>query len=123
MDNETARHIDEITEHAREAVRGLRATHDEELCNLLRDVIDGQRDTREEMRNMRTCMMDVINRAFPGGDYEGHGRYHQTEIEFRQTRRRVIENLISRSVEAGWFAGVGFILWAVFLLIKDHITK
>lgn len=120
---DNVRHIDESTEKAREAVRELRDSHDQALCDLLRDLIDTQKETREEIRNLRSCMMDVINRAFPGGDYESHGRYHEAQMEWLRARTELVRGCIREAAKVGGLAGMAWIIYALWKAIKTSILS
>ncbi|MNL24420.1 hypothetical protein D3C87_1458530 [compost metagenome] len=73
--------------------------------------------TRKEM----LALSAAVKTAFPGGDFDGHRRYHELlisrEEQRQQIRREVITHLLKGST---WAALVG-LLWMVLRHAKDYM--
>ncbi|MCJ9707674.1 hypothetical protein ACLQ9R_01520 [Bordetella hinzii] len=81
-------------------------------------------ENRTEMEALRREMLALsasVKMAFPGGDFDGHRRYHELliarEEQRQQIRREVITHLLKGST---WAALVG-LLWMVLRHAKDYL--
>lgn len=77
---------------------------------------------REELR-VNTAKTEKILSAFPGGDTEGHCRYHMVVIERQELRNKMVREALVKMAGAGAVAGIGWLLWAVWLAIKTEVSK
>lgn len=88
--------------------------------NALMAAVNEVRDTQKELVNRMTVMEENHKKAFPGGDFEGHRRYHETMQEVLEEKRKlrvaVQEKTISALVWSG-IVGLGFALWHEFCRI------
>lgn len=65
--------------------------------------------------------LDEIERqfkeAFPSGDYAGHKRYHEIQIEILLARRRLIAAVTEKSVSGlvwGLMVAIGLAVWGYY---------
>lgn len=74
---------------------------------------------KNELRNEREQLInDVLNKALPDGDAEGHRRYHETVISKIESQKQFYDKLRLELVKYGLlgFAGwAAFALWQAFL--------
>lgn len=61
--------------------------------------------------------------AFPAGDTDGHRRYHESVIEWRELRNRVVRECLVHAAKAGFLAGFAWLLYAIWVSIKMEIFK
>lgn len=63
--------------------------------------------------------MDTIERqfreAFPGGDWSGHRRYHDIQIEMLMSRRRLLQAVMEKSISG--------LVWALMIVIGLALWK
>jgi len=78
-------------------------------------------DMSEEISGLKGAIEDMradLKRAFPGGDHDGHRRYHDLIIE-RETQRIKLRQAIIEKTLSGlvWMAlcAVGLAIWHYFL--------
>lgn len=75
----------------------------------------------EALRREMLALSAMVKTAFPGGDFDGHRRYHELliarEEQRQQIRREVITHLLKGST---WAALVG-LLWMVLRHAKDYL--
>jgi hypothetical protein len=61
--------------------------------------------------------------AFPVGDIEGHRRYHESVIEWRELRNKLVREALTKMVGAGVLAGLGWLGLAIWQALKVSVTK
>ena len=87
----------------------LKGVENPAIANALRTVLVKHADLEQKFLS-----------AFPGGDYQGHARYHDEVIlmmqDRRKTRQAVVEQVVKGSVWA-LLLSVGAACWQYF---KDH---
>jgi hypothetical protein len=95
----------------------------------LRDEI-GQRhientSTLEELDakvNVVIDRVDDLHKAFPGGDWEGHRRYHETLIEKAEARTKFYEDLRAELAKKGMWALIVLFGLALWQYVKSKVT-
>jgi hypothetical protein len=90
----------------------------------LRDEIDqrhveNRSDSEVQGRKLDEVIrrVDDLHKAFPGGDWEGHRRYHETLIEKAEARTKFYEDLRGELAKKGMWALIvllGLALWQYF---------
>lgn len=66
-----------------------------------------------------TRKTDQLLAAFPAGDIEGHRRYHEAVIEWRELRNKMVKEALIHAAKAGSLGAlgwVGYAVWKSFLL-------
>jgi hypothetical protein len=61
--------------------------------------------------------IDDLHKAFPGGDWEGHRRYHEAMIERIEARSKLYQDLRTELAKKGLWAvviGIGTAIWFYF---------
>jgi len=66
---------------------------------------------------------ELIIRGFAGGDIDGHRRYHETVIEWRELRNKIVRESLINVAKAGFFGSVVWISWALFNALKLEFFK
>lgn len=61
--------------------------------------------------------------AFPNGDASAHRRYHESAIEWRELRNRMVLEALTQAAKAGGVAGIGWIVYALWVSFKMEIQK
>lgn len=87
----------------------------EALMGFLIDMRDQQKRTAEEMAK--------FNRAFPGGDAEAHRRYHESVVEWRELRNKLVRAALERVVSAGALAGTCWVAYAIWQAFYMELKK
>lgn len=67
---------------------------------------------------------DEIKRAlsgFPQNDPEAHRRYHESVIEWRELRNKLVREALIKSFGAGAVAGTGWVIYALWQAFKTTI--
>lgn len=99
------------------------------LLVVLREIREGQsalvdrvgaveKDGAETLAKLNSLIL-----AFPGGDMEGHRRYHESIIEWRELRNKMVRAALEKAVGAGVLAGCGWIGYALWQAIKMEFKK
>lgn len=64
-----------------------------------------------------------ILRAFPSEDIEGHRRYHESVIEWRELRNRLVRESLVKVAQAGSLVAFGWLAIAVWQAIKVTVKQ
>ncbi len=67
--------------------------------------------------------LEKMKAAFPGGDYSMHLKYHSAMIKWMETRNELIGLCIKNAASVGVIAGMGWLLYAVFIAVKMEFMK
>lgn len=89
--------------------------HDEQSISLLLTIRD------ELARN--TAATERLAQAFPGGDVDGHRRYHESVIEWRELRNKMVREALIKVAQAGALAGAGWVLVAIWNAFKFTVKQ
>lgn len=61
--------------------------------------------------------------GFPGGDFEGHRRYHEAVIEWRELRNKLVREALIKVAQAGALAGCGWLALALWNAFKISVKQ
>lgn len=81
-------------------------------------------DVLTELRDGQRALMvkvDAMSAAFPGGDTDGHRRYHEAVIERIELRNKLLREALLKLAQAGAVAGMGWLLLAIWQAFKIGI--
>ena len=70
-----------------------------------------------------TRKTDQVLNGFPGGDTDGHRRYHENVIEWQELRNRVVRDALVQAGKAGVLGGLGWLAYAIWQSIKLTIKQ
>jgi hypothetical protein len=99
------------------------------LAQLVSDLRDGQ---LEMMANMDSLSVKLAQQetvtarllsGFPADDVDGHRRYHESVIEWRELRNKLVREALTKMVGAGVLAGTGWLVLAIWQAFKITVTK
>jgi hypothetical protein len=99
------------------------------LVQMLNDLRDGQ---LELMANVDTVSAKVTQHelttarllsAFPADDVDGHRRYHESVIEWRELRNKLVREALMKMFGAGALAATGWLALALWQAFKVTVTK
>lgn len=77
-------------------------------------------EVRDSQRAM-VIQVSTLAAAFPGGDTDGHRRYHEAVIERLELRNKLIREALVKVAQAGAVAGMGWLLLAIWQAFKITI--
>jgi hypothetical protein len=61
--------------------------------------------------------------GFPGDDIDGHRRYHESVIEWRELRNKMVREGLIKVAQAGMLAGTGILVGVLWKALKISITQ
>lgn len=67
--------------------------------------------------------IDDLHKAFPGGDWEGHRRYHEAMIERIEKRAKLYDAMLEELTKKGMWALILFVGTALWFYIKSKVTS
>lgn len=95
----------------------------ESLVQVITELRDGQReilDRLDDMDERHTVSEEAIrqlNKAFPGGDTEGHRRYHETMIAMLEERRRLRIAIQEKTISGLVWGGMVLVALAMWQFV------
>ena len=107
-------------------------------CSMHRDEVhvmfnappseDVRRDVSPRSRDYQIYYINspdvaALRDGFPGGDPESHRRYHESIIEWRELRNRMVKEALIKAAQAGSIGALGWIAYAVWTAFKMEIMK
>jgi len=99
------------------------------LVQVLSELRDGQLELMANIDalNVKAAKSEaVITRllsGFPADDVEGHRRYHESVIEWRELRNKLVREALTKMVGAGVLATTGWLVVALWQAFKVTVTK
>lgn len=70
-----------------------------------------------------TRKTEQILKAFPGGDTDGHRRYHESVIEWQELRNKMVRESLIKVAQAGSLAAFGWLAVAIWQSVKLTVIK
>ena len=67
--------------------------------------------------------MERLLSAFPAGDTDGHRRYHESVIEWRELRNKMVREAFINMAKVGALAGAGILVAVMWKALKISITQ
>jgi hypothetical protein len=68
---------------------------------------------RDELTE-NTRKTNQLLQAFPSGDIDGHRRYHESVIEWRELRNKMVREALIHAAKAGSLGAMGWLAYAVW---------
>lgn len=99
------------------------------LVQLLSEVRDNQLDLMANFEALSAKVTHVesvttrLRSGFPAEDIDGHRRYHESVIEWRELRNKMVREALVNVAKAGTLAGIGWLVLAVWQAFKVTVTK
>lgn len=99
------------------------------LVALLSEISANQRaliEAVDELRKQDTAAATTIEKllgGFPGADIEGHRRYHESVIEWRELRNKLVREALIKVSQAGALAGAGWLVLAMWKAFKISVMQ
>lgn len=81
-------------------------------------------ESKTEMEALRREMMALsasVKMAFPGGDFDGHRRYHELIIAREEQRQQIRREVITHLLKGSTWAMLVGLLWMVLRHAKDYV--
>jgi len=79
-------------------------------------------EMQRELRSNTELTKKVIA-AFPGDDVEGHRRYHEAVIEWRELRNRVVRESLIKVAQGSALSGTCWIAYALWQAFKITVKQ
>lgn len=89
---------------------------------LLTAIRDELAATRIELA-ANTRKTDQLLAAFPAGDIDGHRRYHEAVIEWRELRNKLVREALIKVAQAGSVLAFGWVAVAIWQSFKLTVKQ
>jgi hypothetical protein len=75
----------------------------------------------EALRREMLALSAAVKTAFPGGDFDGHRRYHELLISREEQRQQIRREVITHLLKGSTWAMLVGLLWMVLRHAKDYL--
>jgi hypothetical protein len=82
-------------------------------------VVEGVKARDEQDR----ATIEKLLSGFPAGDFDGHRRYHESVIEWRELRNRLVREALIKVTQAGALAAFGWLALAIWQSFKLTVKQ
>lgn len=65
--------------------------------------------------------MEQLKTGFPGGDPDGHRRYHEMMIDEMEEKKKLRRELMTHVLKSSTWAALGGVVWFVITRAKDWL--
>ena len=99
------------------------------LGQLVSDLRDGQLELMANIDalNAKSAKQEAaivrLLGGFPADDVDGHRRYHESVIEWRELRNKMLREALLKVAQAGTLAAFGWLALAIWQSFKVTVTK
>jgi len=99
------------------------------LAQLVSEIRDAQVEMMANMDSHNIKMaqhetaLERLLTGFPAADIEGHRRYHESVIEARELRNKLVRTALEKAVGSGVLFGLGWLLLAAWEYFKLEVKK
>jgi hypothetical protein len=99
------------------------------LAQVLTEMRDAQRQMILVVEGVKErdlsdrAAIDKIMAGFPAGDFEGHRRYHESVIEWRELRNKMVREGLIKVAQAGALTGAGLLIGIIWKAFKISVTQ
>lgn len=86
---------------------------------------DVERQIAVMLRAQQRLQADVtaLRNGFPGGDPDSHRRYHESVIEWRELRNKMIREALVHAAKIGGIGAIGWVVYALWTALKMEVIK
>lgn len=88
---------------------------DDQTRKQIDSIIEAQRKLQDDV--------NLISRGFPDGDPDSHRRYHESVIEWRELRNKMVRDALTHAAKVGGIAGACWVAYALWTAFKMEITR
>ncbi len=95
---------------------------EETFLVLMKEIRDTQQQQAAQLAVMDRQLNDLL-RGFPNDDVDGHRRFHESALEWRELRNQVMRQALEKVAQAGAIACFGYILVMLWEWVKLEVKK
>ena len=92
------------------------------FAEVLIEMRDSQRLLVSKVTALEVSNARLLS-GFPGDDIDGHRRYHESVIEWRELRNKMVREGLIKVAQAGMLAGAGILAGVLWKALKISITQ
>jgi hypothetical protein len=93
-----------------------------DLVQVLIEIRDGQVRLTERVAQAEGAIERLLS-GFPADDVDGHRRYHESVIEWRELRNKMVREAMLKVAQAGALAACGWLALAIWKALKISVTQ
>lgn len=99
------------------------------LAQLLTEMRDAQRQMIVVVEGVKArdeqdrATIEKLMTGFPAGDFDGHRRYHEAVIEWRELRNKLVREALIKVAQAGSLAAFGWVALAIWQSFKLTVKQ
>ena len=90
---------------------------------IILDAIQKERSDIDKRLDKLTSEVKALRHGFPEGDPESHRRYHESVIEWQDTRNELVKGALMQAGKVGFIAAIGWVVYAIWIALKMELQK
>lgn len=90
---------------------------DNEVALVIAKIEAANEKRHSENKELLESIQRSVEKAlsgFPGGDPESHRRYHESVIEWREIRNKLVLEALTKAAGAGAVGALGYVVYALW---------
>lgn len=92
------------------------------LVEVLTEMRDNQRTLIEKVATLEATTGKLMS-GFPADDVDGHRRYHESVIEWRELRNKMVREALVNVAKAGTLGALGWLALAIWKAFQISVTR
>lgn len=88
---------------------------DDQSRRQINSIIEAQRKLQSDVTS--------ISRGFPDGDPDSHRRYHESVIEWRELRNKMVRDALTHAAKVGGIGAACWVAYAVWTAFKMEVLR
>ncbi len=88
--------------------------------------VDAVRESNAGLEQRLAVMQskqEEILRGFPDSDPDSHRRYHESVMEWRELRNKMVREALIQAAKVGGVGAIGWLAYALWISLKMEIFK
>ena len=90
---------------------------------VILDAIKADKEEIEKRLDHLTSEVKALRYGFPEGDPASHRRYHESVIQWQETRNRLVRGALEQAAKVGFLGAIGWVFYALFIAAMMEFMK
>lgn len=92
------------------------------FAEVLIEMRDSQREVVATVARLESSNTLLLS-GFPANDIDGHRRYHEAVIEWRELRNKMVKEALIKAAQASAVGALGWVAFALWQSIKLSVKQ
>jgi len=92
------------------------------LVDVLTEIRNNQQTMIDKVASLEATTAKLMS-GFPADDVDGHRRYHESVIEWRELRNKMVREALVNVAKAGTLGAIGWLALAIWKAFQISVTR